>query len=553
VTYLYDAWGNLIERDWYQNEVQNQSPIGGGLGPDTATAGLTITRYAQDGWKVSQDFWGNRQQPTGLANFDVWADFDASSGSNTLTVRRFYNDGVDTPTARINYVGSTGSVAWYYTDVRDSVTAVANSSGTVKATISYSAYGSATVAGADPSYADAYRYTGRTWDSATWFYDDRGRWYNPNTGNLETQDPTGFTAGDYNLTRYVDNGPTNASDPSGLRIDAPTTFWKDITPIPNHHDENGFLILEPPPGFNAHTCTGGYGAGGGVILKNSRNAIPFEIWSKNGLDAYRRSSPPSELGAYLKGLFGILAGIPSAVKDTPMAAYDYLALTYYRYMGNPFRSLFGYGPYTVRLGSEAFRQFRAEFDRIQQSEGNDAAQRYAHRFYLGLSTLGISTVLLDLDDAHIHYKNTGDAAPLWEALGRATGFLSTLLLGKKLNDSTCNKTLTIRERLGVYYGRLRAQRLAATADEALARIIKTLVEVEDDYSGIEEKTPPPPRNMPDGRMYPPLPDNIARSPNGSISIRTAGHRIEIGANGSITIRNIRTGEIEFYQPGARGG
>jgi hypothetical protein len=81
----------------------------------------------------------------GIENFDVWAELDGSSGSNVLTTRRFYGDGIDTPTARINYTGGTGAVAWYFQDVRGSITAVANASGTIKATIHYDGYGNATI------------------------------------------------------------------------------------------------------------------------------------------------------------------------------------------------------------------------------------------------------------------------------------------------------------------------------------------------------------------------------------------------------------------------
>ena len=42
------------------------------------------------------------------------------------------------------------------------------------------------------------------------------RYYDPALGRFLSQDPTGFDAGDANLLRYVRNGPTNATDPSGF-------------------------------------------------------------------------------------------------------------------------------------------------------------------------------------------------------------------------------------------------------------------------------------------------------------------------------------------------
>jgi hypothetical protein len=42
--------------------------------------------------------------------------------------------------------------------------------------------------------------------------------YDPTVGRWRTEDPIGFTSGDYNLYRYVGNNPTNAVDPTGLKL-----------------------------------------------------------------------------------------------------------------------------------------------------------------------------------------------------------------------------------------------------------------------------------------------------------------------------------------------
>ncbi|MEM9828735.1 MAG: RHS repeat-associated core domain-containing protein, partial [Planctomycetota bacterium] len=59
-------------------------------------------------------------------------------------------------------------------------------------------------------------YTGRLFDSETDLQNNLNRWYDADTGRWISQDPIGFAAGDANLYRYVGNGPTNATDPSGL-------------------------------------------------------------------------------------------------------------------------------------------------------------------------------------------------------------------------------------------------------------------------------------------------------------------------------------------------
>ena len=88
-----------------------------------------------------------------------------------------------------------------------------------------------------------------------------------------------------------------------------------------------------------------------------------------------------------------------------------------------------------------------------------------------------------------------------------------------------------------------------SAEEALEQIATTLDAVEDAWSGVPKKMPPPPPNMPDGRMYPPLADFTVRHADGAITARTRGHIIDIGADGSVAIRSKRTGTIVF----ARGG
>ena len=49
------------------------------------------------------------------------------------------------------------------------------------------------------------------------YYFNNARVYDPASGRWLSQDPMGFDAGDSNLYRYVNNRPTNATDPSGLQ------------------------------------------------------------------------------------------------------------------------------------------------------------------------------------------------------------------------------------------------------------------------------------------------------------------------------------------------
>ncbi len=109
--------------------------------------------------------------------------------------------------------------------------------------------------------------------------------------------------------------------------------------------------------------------------------------------------------------------------------------------------------------------------------------------------------------------------------------------------------LSIAERLAEFFRRLQAAPKARSADEAFNQIRNIMNEVEDEFSGVVRKDPPPPIDQPDGRMYPPQEDFTKRNPDGSITARTRGHRIRLGPDGSITITNVKTGATDFQKPG----
>jgi RHS repeat-associated protein len=68
-------------------------------------------------------------------------------------------------------------------------------------------------------------YTGKYFDEATGLQNNWNRWYDPKQGRFISQDPIGFAGGDENLYRYVGNGPTNATDPSGFFEEPPSSGW----------------------------------------------------------------------------------------------------------------------------------------------------------------------------------------------------------------------------------------------------------------------------------------------------------------------------------------
>lgn len=105
--------------------------------------------------------------------------------------------------------------------------------------------------------------------------------------------------------------------------------------------------------------------------------------------------------------------------------------------------------------------------------------------------------------------------------------------------------MDIHQRLAIFYRRLEEAPVARNAEEALTLICSVLEAVESEFCPVP-KTNPPPIAF-DGRMYPPQPDNIRRQSDGSLRIRTRGHRIFIDPAGSIRIYRGRV--EEFHKRG----
>ncbi len=198
VNYKYDVFGNRIEQD---------------VGTGTAV----VTRFAYDGTGPVAG------SPVGNENWNVWADLD---GNSSLTTRYLHGDATDQLFARMD-----GNAPYFYlTDRMGSVRDVIDYNFvtvTVRDSITYDGYGNIT-AETNSSYRGRYTWTGREFDVVTGLQYNRARYYDPKTGRWTSQDPLGFDAGDSNLYRYVNNDPTEATDPSGmdyLNINNGIAYW----------------------------------------------------------------------------------------------------------------------------------------------------------------------------------------------------------------------------------------------------------------------------------------------------------------------------------------
>jgi len=136
------------------------------------------------------------------------------SSTNPLLMRYIWGDDPNQLFARVD---SSGNVGWFLTDHLGSVRDIANASGQVIDHVNYDAFGN-TLSETNPSAGGRIKFQGGEYDPETGLYRFGARYLNTTTGQWLTEDPLGFGGGDTNLKRFVGNGPTNGTDPSGLEI-----------------------------------------------------------------------------------------------------------------------------------------------------------------------------------------------------------------------------------------------------------------------------------------------------------------------------------------------
>jgi RHS repeat-associated protein len=222
-TYTYDSEGNLTAKTetgtgnvtTYSYDYRNR--MTGVTEKNSGGSVIMQATYTYDalnrriGTKVDADGAGAGSAVQTWMVYDnrnIYADFN---GSGNVTVRYLSGPALDALIARTD---SGGTTAWYLPDQLGSVRDIANTSGTVVDHVSYASFGSI-LSESSPGNGDRFKFTGREYDSAADLYYYRARYYDASAGRFISQDPLGFSAGDFNTYRYVVNGPTDANDPTG--------------------------------------------------------------------------------------------------------------------------------------------------------------------------------------------------------------------------------------------------------------------------------------------------------------------------------------------------
>ena len=137
-------------------------------------------------------------------------------GSNTVQeqsggapVGNLLTGGVDQLLNRTDAAATVGVL----TDALGSTIALADSTGAIQTQYGYEPFGKASASGVSSNNPN--KYTGRKDDGAGLYY-YRARYYSPSLQRFISEDPIGLLGG-INVYTYVDNNPTNFTDPSGLK------------------------------------------------------------------------------------------------------------------------------------------------------------------------------------------------------------------------------------------------------------------------------------------------------------------------------------------------
>ena len=264
-TYTYDAEGNrtarfvdedesgtlntgdtdITEYTWdYRNRlttVTERATYGGSASKVTDFAYDYLNRLVSE--SADPDGAGEQGAEETYFAYDgnqIVLQFDGSEAGD-LSHRYLWGPAVDQILAdeEVTSLETEGDVLWPLADnlgtVRDLATYDSQEDETTVANHRvYDAYGKLT-SETNSAIDHLFGYTGRQFDEATGLQNNLNRWYDPVVARWLSEDPSGFTAGDTNLYRYVANQPTGRTDSSGLVYEWTTVgqpqevYWQSFT------------------------------------------------------------------------------------------------------------------------------------------------------------------------------------------------------------------------------------------------------------------------------------------------------------------------------------
>jgi RHS repeat-associated protein len=215
--YTYDAEGNLITQTRvsdgqvtsYSWDLHNR--LTEVVVKDSHNTVLNDEKFTYDvnGNRLVVWLNGTQQTWTVYDGQNPYLDF---SGGGTLTERYLANPkALDQLFARVT---PGGTVNWYLTDNLGSIRQIVDSSANVLDALTYDPFG-AVVSESNAANGDRFKFAGGEQDAVTGANHFGARYERTADGRFISQDPTGLGP-DSDPYRYVDNNPTDATDPSGL-------------------------------------------------------------------------------------------------------------------------------------------------------------------------------------------------------------------------------------------------------------------------------------------------------------------------------------------------
>ncbi len=223
-TYSYDANGNLISKtDAAGNKTifsyDSQNELIGASMPSGVSA---VYKYDALGRRIFKST-GSLPSQTQQFIYDNQNILAILDGNNNLIALFTHGPGIDEP---LEIRQGNGTEYFLHADGLGSIVAATDINGNLVEKIEYESYGQPVfldVRGPSPviesqSFTQSpFAFTGREWDEETGLYDNRARYYDPQSGRFTTQDPLSIFGG-INYYQYALNIPTKFTDPLGLSV-----------------------------------------------------------------------------------------------------------------------------------------------------------------------------------------------------------------------------------------------------------------------------------------------------------------------------------------------
>jgi RHS repeat-associated protein len=220
-SYTYDYNGNLLTKVVGSNTTSYSWDFENRLTSVTLPgSGGTVTfRYDPFGRRIYK----SSSSGTSIFAYDGNNLVEETNSSGGVVARYTQTQRVDEPLAMLR----SGATNYYEQDGVGSVTSLSTGAGALAQTYTFDSFGNQTAASG--SLTNAFRYTGREFDTETNLYYYRARYYDQTAGRFLSEDPLG-TALRHNKYRYVSNSPTVLKDAYGLQEQCSFNETQQISP-----------------------------------------------------------------------------------------------------------------------------------------------------------------------------------------------------------------------------------------------------------------------------------------------------------------------------------